>query len=230
MKEKLSNEIKKILWGNKIFSELSSVDTFVSDAGVYLKEYTSGDVIVDAQSYQPAVAVVIRGKVNVFGRSDGKELLLKSSTKGDVFGLAGLFCDEAEYSSRVIASSKKTIVLFIDQSVIEREINSNPSFSFAYIRLLSEKIRYLNSKIGHYTAESVEKRLCSYLSEHACFDCGQGLYVCSLNYQKVSKLLDISRASIYRARESLEKRGLIQIVDRAIVIKDPDALKKYITA
>ena len=78
---------------------------------------------------------------------------------------------------------------------------------------------HLNRKIRYLTAGSAERRLALYLSSFESETVELDASISSL-----SELLDIGRASLYRAFDTLIADGYIQKDGRTIHILDPDAM------
>ena len=89
---------------------------------------------------------------------------------------------------------------------------------------MSKKVVYLNRKISTLVAGSAEKKLVAYLLEVE-FDS-----VCSLNVSmsSLADMLNVGRASLYRAIDDLENRGLIKKNGKMIIISDHEALSSIL--
>ncbi len=146
-----------------------------------------------------SLAVIAVGKADIFKKS----LYLKTVTAPSVFGLATLFDKNDGYISTLKAKSETTILLF-SEAFVEKLIEESPEFSKRLILLLGEKIRYLNRRIDFYTSPTAEGKLYEYLHTSA----KEGYVEVSMS--KLSEILDIGRASLYRALSSLEEKGEIK--------------------
>ena len=102
----------------------------------------------------------------------------------------------------------------------EALLRDNPDFSMAYIRFLSDRIRFLNKRLAELSAPAVEQRLAKYLSE-----CDGRV---SPNMVALASSLGIGRASLYRMLDDFIRRGLIRKENHDILILDPDGIKAWI--
>ena len=93
-------------------------------------------------------------------------------------------------------------------------------FLYHYLDFLSGRIRFLNRKIGYLTAGSAERRLALYLASFQKQE-----LVLKDSISSLSELLDIGRASLYRAFDALEEQGLIRREGRSILVPDLKALE-----
>lgn len=158
-----------------------------------------------------SLAVIAEGKADILKRS----LYLKTVTAPYVFGLATLFDKSEGYISTLIAKSEVRVLLF-SESFVEELIEESPEFSKRLIVLLGEKIRYLNRRIDFYTSPTAEGKLYEYLLASSKRENGEE-YI-EMCMSKLSEILDIGRASLYRALSSLEEKGEIKKQGKKIIL------------
>ncbi|MBQ7897076.1 MAG: Crp/Fnr family transcriptional regulator [Clostridia bacterium] len=154
----------------------------------------------DTYEIKRGLAVFVKGKAEIFK----KDAFLKTVFEPTVIGLATLFDKTDAYISTLIAKSETTLLLFSEKN-IEQLISESPEFSKRLIVLLSEKLRYLNRRIDFYTTSGAEGKLHTFLLSSA----GEHGFV-ELPMTRLSEILDIGRASLYRALNSLEENGYIK--------------------
>ena len=77
----------------------------------------------------------------------------------------------------------------------------------------------MNLKIGYLTAGSAERRLALYL-----YSLGKREFRLTDSISALSELLDIGRASLYRAFDRLREDGFLQKDGRNLCLLDPDAM------
>lgn len=176
----------------------------------------------------PCLPVIISGCAAVLGRNSEKNsVILRQLKSGSVFGVSGLFSDDEE-SISLIRAEKPTEALLIPQAVVSELIHKNGDFAEGYIRLLGSKIRYLGSKIEAFTAGSAEARLARHLLTLVSpEDRGEQEITLECSLSRLADMLNIGRASLYRAIDSLTEKGFITHTDRRITVKDLNALEKW---
>jgi len=91
-----------------------------------------------------------------------------------------------------------------------------------YISFLSGRIRFLNRKIAFYTSGSAERRVALYLSSFNSDEIEPDIPMNSL-----CELLDIGRASLYRAFDKLTDDGFIKRDGDKINIVNRQAMLDY---
>ena len=168
------------------------------------------------------LGVVLSGKLLILSADTTRSVVLRSVEKGEIFGAASLFSAARAPLSRLKARSAAQ-VLFFDRDTVHELLCTDPDFMNAYLRLLADRIAFLNGKIRAVTAGSAERRLALWLTDHA-----EGNLVHNTNLAVLAEVLDIGRASLYRALDKLEAEGLISRNGRDITLSCPQALlQKY---
>lgn len=168
---------------------------------------------------QKKIGLLFGGHAVVTTKDRSRNTLLRFLRSGDVFGIANLFCDEPFVS--VIRAETDCRVLLLPKDTICALLETEPVFLYRYLSFLSGRICYLNRKIGYLTGGSAERRLALYLGSFP-----QNEWILSDSISSLSELLDIGRASLYRAFDRLCADGYIQKDGRKIRILQLDAMLK----
>ena len=77
-----------------------------------------------------------------------------------------------------------------------------------YLAFLSQRIRFLNKKIAGFTQSGAEGKLARYLLEVAASQ-GKDSLLLPTSIQNIAKILNLGRASLYRALDTLSDLGYI---------------------
>lgn len=187
--------------------------------GCAVSVFSEHELIHSPTANEKKVGLLLEGEASVTTKDTSRNTLLRFLRCGDLFGIANLFTDEQFVS--VIRAEKKCRVFFLTEAAIRALLEKDRAFLYNYLGFLSKRICYLNQKIGYLTAGSAERRLALYLSS---FEADEIRLEASLS--SLSELLDIGRASLYRAFDRLESDGYIQKDGRCIVIYNMEAMLK----
>ena len=174
--------------------------------------YSKNDVVFSKDNYSPIICIIIKGEARV---SKG-ETVISHLKDGEIFGAAFLYNQSYEFENTVTALTPLKVVI-IEKSGIDELIKCDNSISFNYISYLSERIGFLNDKIEGYTKPNAEEKLMLYLKKNA--DINNGKCEISVSMTELSRVLHISRASLYRVIETLENQGKICRNGKKIYIK-----------
>lgn len=172
--------------------------------------FAKGEDIYGFSEYNKALAVLVKGRAEAV--SDG--VVKAEFSEGAVFGAASLFSGGGDYVSEIIAKSACEVV-FIPEDTLKEIITDHPQCGINYIKFLTDKIRYLNTRISEFTGTGVSGRL----YRHLCGKADADGYVAENNMAALAKSMDMGRTSLYRAFAELEEKGLVTRDRKGIKIR-----------
>ena len=173
-----------------------------------LLSFPKGANIEDA-----GLGLILSGKIEARQNEDSA-LLLRDLHAGDLFGIANVFRNDAPLSSLI--AKEKTRVLYLSRDFLAQEMTQHPKLMEGYIRFLEGRIAFLNRRIANLTKNSPEDALLTLLLEEAK---GNTNFTLDSSIQTLSRKLNISRASLYRAFDALIEKGFIQKNGKTITIE-----------
>ena len=168
-----------------------------------------------------SLAYVLKGGASVYSADSRRRLLLRRIKSGEVFGAAGLFVNDNCFSR--VFSKGISRILFFDAENVRYMLENDSDFMYGYLEFLSGRICYLNKKIACLTAGSTERKLAMFIDSF-----GQERIELPVNLTAVSDMLDIGRASLYRALDKMAQDGCIARDGSSITVLDrKNMLDKY---
>jgi len=189
-------------------------------------EFEPNEIIYSKTNFYKSIGIVLSGELAAQKPiPDGNYVVLNTFFVGGIFGVAGLFHDAQHYVSEV-AAVKRSKVLFVPQQSLQQLFEKNPQIAINYIAYLSNRICFLNGRIDNFTGGTAQGRLAAYLlnlSAERSERQPQVVLPCSLT--QLSQMLDIGRASLYRAFDSLTEAGMIKKDGKTITLIQVDRLK-----
>lgn len=190
-------------------------------SGVTLKSYPAGETVCSpGTDGAPQLCILTAGKASVSTPDSAHNVLLRHLGAGDLFGIANLFSGE-RFVSTVKAETACTC-LFLPEPAVRMLLDTDQRFRENYIGYLAGRVRFLNRKIGYLTAGSAERRLALYLA-----GLGTGNVTLTDPISDLSELLDIGRASLYRAFDRLTADGWLVKNGKHLRLTDPDAMLRF---
>ena len=209
-----------------LFSEVeeSVLRGLIADCGLRCVEYEGGETIYDSaiSCRNVSPAVILSGRAEVYSSDREREVCLRVLESGSVFGIAGLFSGESDFISTIRCKRTCTVALFEPDAFVSLLENNN-TFMLAYVKCLSDRIAFLNRKIRQFTAGSAERKLAFFLEANVQ---GSELRL-TYSISRVAEMLDIGRASLYRAIDTLSDADIIEKDGKLITIKDMEKLRKF---
>lgn len=207
---------KLFLFNGMDFDELDSKYSIVNSTVTV--EYEPGTIIQSSAQPPVGIGIVVSGSAAIYADSKSYSPMLRILPVGSEFGVASLFSC-GSYTTCVIAD-EGCRVCYISKNTIEMLFEKEPAVSINYIKILSEKISFLNKKVSTYTKSSAEEKLAYYLFESETDDHGN----IPVNYSQLADMLNVGRASLYRSLDKFSRCGLIERTSRSIKITDKNKL------
>jgi len=94
------------------------------------------------------------GQAEVVKIQDGQETQLAILDKGDIFGEMAIF--QKESRSATVRAITNLRVLTVDKKIFLRRVHEDPSFVFAILKKMSQRIRNLNEELTRAGAKKEE--------------------------------------------------------------------------
>ena len=180
-------------------------------------EYPAGETVYCPDHFLRSLGVLLSGELQVTKGT----LSVSRLEPGDLFGAAALYSDAPEFATTITAR-RPSRCLMLDQALIDRMLEQQPKIRENYLRYLTGRIRFLSSRLQSLAQAGAGGKLARYLLAN-----GQGGSV-TCTASGLAQRLGISRASLYRAFEALEKSALIVRRGKTILIPDLAALESVL--
>lgn len=201
----------------------ATISRHLTDEKVYTHTFEPSSVIIAPDNKNTPISIILSGTVEILCSNSDHKVLLKTSGVGTIFGIANLYADSQTFPSTVCAKTETKVVTF-DKESFKAMLEAEPQILNNFLVFLSNKVIYLNKKIASYTAGNNEKKLAFFISENEI----DGVVSKEVSISDIAVMLDMGRASLYRAFDKLESENIISRDGRKIYITDREKLKKYI--
>ncbi len=206
---------KNIILSQTLFAgcEVQLIEDIILSNGTVLA-FRSGELM---ESGGREVGILLSGRGVIYSSDKGRQALLRFIAPGDAVGVAGLFAEKAPDTRIFACGDGKSEMFFIGRDAFEKLMNeeSDGSFRTNLIRFLSDRVAFLNSRIDCVTGGSAERKLALFIKNSPVASSGE--ISIGMSMTALAHALDIGRASLYRAFESLQNDG--------IIIRDGDRIK-----
>ena len=220
---------RDILSGIFLFRHISekAVEEVFRSSACECFEFEPGEFIYTRTNFRKSLGVVLTGEVKAIKRGkDGNTILLNTFFSGGIFGVASLFQPNEGYVSEV-QSARRSRILFLPEELLRALFRREPAAAENYIGYLASRICFLNKRIDIFTGGSAEQRLAGYLLS-LCPEGGPCTFQLPITYMELSETLNIGRASLYRALDSLEASGVLRRSGKEITLLNPDVLRESV--
>lgn len=201
----------------------SVISKYLCEESFTVQTFEPSSVIISPDELNSPISIVISGTVEILCNNSNHKVLLKTSGAGTVFGVANLYADNQTFPS-IVSAKTETKVLMVDKKIFKSMLVAEPEILNNFLAFLSNKVIYLNKKIASYTAGNNEKKLAYFLSENQI----DGIVSTEVSISDIAVMLNMGRASLYRAFDKFESENIISRDGRTIHITNLEKLKKYI--
>ncbi len=177
-------------------------------AGMREVNFARGETIFPCRETDQCLCVLRQGAATVYANSSepNHAALLRTMEAGSVFGVHCVFSADVSPQSHIVAQ-KSCHVLLIPCALWEKILAAHPATMASYIRFLTQRIQFLNRKICFLTAGSAERRLALYLLSEIPEE--NVPVTLDISVVSLADLLNLGRASLYRAMDQLSTDGFL---------------------
>ncbi len=124
----------------------------------------------------------------------------------------------------VLTAASDCRIVFFPRELLVTLTQEVHDIALNYIRFLTGRVRFLNDKIQGLVSGSAEAALRQYLLQNTEAYGDKHIVRLPGSISALAETLNIGRASLYRAFESLERAGIIKKTGKEIEIISPDGL------
>ena len=181
--------------------------------GVTAEAFPAGEAVYQPHQFRRCLGFLLAGQVQVTNAALSVSVL----EAGELFGAAALYNDLPDYATTLTARTNCRI-LFLPQEDVDRLLGEESLLRQNYLRYLSGRIRFLSGRLVALAQTGAEGKLARYLLS-------SGAPSVHAPATDLAKRLGLSRASLYRAFESLETEGLIRREGKTVFVLDRGGLE-----
>lgn len=197
-----------IILSNPLFKNCSEehIENLLKSIDVKQKTYLKDTVASNTLSSKRQIMFMLTGNAKVEQiHTDGSSTFFKRLGPGDVFGILSIFNDEDNYPTHIVFEENSD-VLCIEENQVLKLIRLDDSMMRNYLTFFNGQVQYLLNRIALFSQTSAEDRVIRYLEQ---VKSDSGLKRDIKTKVELSEYLGISRATLYRIIEKLEKQGVL---------------------
>jgi CRP/FNR family cyclic AMP-dependent transcriptional regulator len=181
------------------------------------KSYPKNAVVLTEGEIGDSLYMVESGRVKVFiGDEDGREIILKLLGAGHFFGEMAMI-DQQPRSASVTTLEPSTF-LILTHGAFEHCVERAPRIANMVLRILAQRVREADRKIGTLALMDVYGRVASTLLELAVNVNGKLVVGEKLSQQDLANMVGASREMVNRILKDLSERGFILVESKSITI------------
>ncbi len=215
------SEYRELLRRVSIFQDLSDQDLGQLSTRLVPKTFDKDGVIVSQEAEGDSLFVIKSGKVKValYGDS-GREIILSMFKAGDFFGEMSLI-DNKPRSANVVALEEAE-VLVLSREAFAQQLNESPRLAMGVMGELCRRLRRADAAIGSLALLDVYGRLAHSLidlGKREGVSTGAGVFIRERpTQQDLANMVGTTRETVSRALSEFQRRGLIEMRGRALIL------------
>jgi CRP-like cAMP-binding protein len=210
-----------------LFKNLTAekIHTLLSQIDYTIKKYKNNEVLFWEDTLCNQLSIVIKGSIRVESINySGKVLIVRQISENEIFGEGLIFSDNNFYPVNVVSQKMNTEVLHIKKKDILKLFQLNQEISANLIRILSNKMTFLNQKVRLLALNTIRQKISLYLLEK--YKENQSMKIPILTTKKnLADLFGIARPSLSRELMTMKSERIIDYDLNFFYIKDLEKLK-----
>ena len=217
------------LRNNDLFKglDIEEIEDILKNISFTKIKYRKGEILAHEGEVCTSLGVILEGTIEMQRiYCNGKYIVIKKLSKGEVFGEALIFSEKSFYPLTVLAVND-CLIMYIKKEEILSLCFQNKKILENFISLLSNKVLMLNKKIKNISFKSIKEKVSNYILEESII---QNTDTISLNESKedIAAKLGIPRPSFSRELMRLKTLGIIDFNRRFIKIINKDELENIL--
>lgn len=220
----MTTDVTGILRGTALLGSAPAEDLSAIAAASRLRNFRRGQVVFSRDDPGDTVIVVVSGRVKVVLRSaDGGKLTLTVVQAGGLFG--ELSVADSGPRSTDAETLEECQLLFIPRERVQDLCTRVPSVAQALTSSIAATLRRLTGEAGDLVFLDLPRRVAKVLlSQPRGAD---GLIRLRMNQEELAHQVGGTRQSVNGALRGFERRGWLEVRDRAVVVKQAAALGRF---
>lgn len=187
---------------------------------ISIKEYKKGEFLLEQGNKQESFYIIVEGIFDIYTVSEsGKKYLIQTCTKGDYIGELEIF-ENKPYVSNVKARDNSKLIE-IKRNYFLKWIGIDRNFSQYLMRTLCKSTYALCENTSNNTLYTLKQRMCEYLIDS--INKSHESYI-KIKTDKLGDKMGVTQRSINRVLKQLKEKGVIDIKNSNVIVKDYDLL------
>ena len=215
---KKANQLKSgnIIKNIPLFSDLSDEETERIERIIMKKSFDRDQIVLFEEDTANYMYIVYSGKVRVVKHNkEGREHIITIHKKNDFFGEMSLL--DGKTAPATVVAHEDSVIGLLSKDDFEQHLLSNEKIRGKIIDLLCAQLRNSWAMIKVLSFNNAEQRIMAVLDRmhelYGVVDDRGGLINVKLTHQQIANYASVTRETVTRVLNRLEKEAVIQILD-----------------
>lgn len=153
---------------SELFRNLSTkkIKDLLTQVDYSVRQYENNEILFWEDTPCNELSIVIKGAIRIESINySGKVFIVRQFGENKIFGEGLIFSDKNFYPVNVVAQKNNTEVLHLDKKQILKLFQLNKKISENFIKILSNKMTFLNQKVRLLALSTIRQKISFYLLE-----------------------------------------------------------------
>ena len=190
-----------------------------------LIRFKKGEII--KQEDFESIYILLEGELNqIMHSKEGDEIIFFRVVEGNIFGEMA-FSDKTSTFALNKAVTKGSVSV-VNRKFVESKLKEDPQVYHYFMISMIRKYRAIMSELASFHFNDSSGRLADFLVRLYYTEDGADKSKISiiLTHEEIANRLGLNRITVTKAINDFKEKGLIDIINRKIIIKDIETLKK----
>jgi len=183
----------------------------------------AGETLFEEHDQGDALYVLLEGRVELsVACEDGRKLGLDVLSSGAVFGEIALFDPGARTASATALENCR--LLRLRHHDLKKAIEGNAALAFELLRLMGQRMRYMNTQLHEYVFMPLPQRLARKVLHFTRADAGKSSL--KLSHSELAELAGASREAVSKVLSRWKKQGILKTGRGSVELLNHGALRE----
>lgn len=192
--------------------------------------YPKGQNIFMEGSLVMGAYFVLKGKVKIISSNlNGKAQTVRLAKEGHILGHTAIGPEKYCVGAVTLEDSE---ICFVDNQTLQEAFLENPKFTFEVMQFYSKELRKSEIRTKCFAMMNNEEKVILgllYIADTYIKEVEANFVTINLNRQEIAQIIGTNPEQVSRVLTTLKKDRLIDLKERAIIVKDITALKELIS-
>jgi CRP/FNR family transcriptional regulator, cyclic AMP receptor protein len=220
----MPDDVVDMLRKTEMFAAVPAADLEKVVASSRLRKFRRSQIVYTTGDPGDTLIVVISGQVKVVARAaDGAELTLTVVGPGGTVGEVSV--TDGGPRSADVETAAESELLFIPRETVQAVCARVPAAALALASAIAATLRRLTEATSDLVFLDLPRRVAKLVLSQPRG--GDGVITEQLTQEEYARRLGSTRQSVNIALRGFERRGWIEVRDRAVTVKQPAALARF---
>ncbi len=211
---------------SSVFCRADSTNLDAINANKVCSSYKKGQIIFLEGTFAFGLYCINGGKIKITRNGDdGREAILRLAKPGDIIGYKAVLTND-KYSASAIAIDDCN-VCFIPKELFLKILKSDSSLSIEIMRMLSQHLGQVETKLTHLAQKPVRERIAEtllFIKETFGFEDDQLTINATLSREEIANIVGTATESAIRLLSEFKKDNIIELDGKKIKIINMEKL------